>query len=118
MIRSDDIGVQSFDFFKKVEKWVLRAIIFFYRFKIKNQIFLWLEYKNGIENLVLRPLRPLSEVIIPPTSSAIINEFFPTGWNGHRGAFFPYLVFPFFLLIYFSLSGYFLEFWIFIQKNS
>jgi hypothetical protein len=28
MFLSDDIGVQSFDFFKKVEKWVLRAIIF------------------------------------------------------------------------------------------
>jgi hypothetical protein len=51
---------------------------FFNRFKRKNQIFLWIEYKKGIENLILRPLRPLSEVIIPPTSSVKKNEFLTT----------------------------------------
>ena len=63
----------KFRFFQKSRKMGIERNNFFNQFKLKNQFFLWLEYKKDIENLILRPLRPLSKVIIPPTSSVIKN---------------------------------------------
>jgi hypothetical protein len=65
MFRSDDIGVQSFDFFKKVEKWVLRAIIFLTDLK-KESIFFMNRIKKGYRKLNFKTIAAFIRSYYPP----------------------------------------------------